>query len=124
VEYSLAALIQRLAVALPHHLLEQASDRSYIVHQSVEFRQLSSRQLLPAFRSPGNFSETEEQLPDFVQRKAQLPCPLDDGQPIQNRGIVTPLPANSERVRQQPDLLVIANRGRLKSNLSRNLGYR
>lgn len=69
-------------------------------------------------------SEPEEQLPDFVQRKTQLPCPQNDGQPIQNRGIVTPLPADSWRVRKQSYPLVVANRGRLKSDLSRNLGYR
>jgi hypothetical protein len=123
-KYPLTALIQRPALAVAHHLLEQASDCAYVVHQSIKFPELSLRQLLPTFRGTSDLSEPEEQLPDFVQRKTQQPRSLNDGQPIQNRGIVTPLPADSWRVRKQSYPLVVANRGRLKSNLARNLGYR
>jgi hypothetical protein len=48
-KYCLAALIQGVAVAVSHHLIEQALDCPYIGHQSVELRKLSLRQLLPAF---------------------------------------------------------------------------
>jgi hypothetical protein len=56
-QYSLAALIQGVAGAVSHHLLEQASDCPHVVHQSVEFGELSLRQLWPAFRSTGNSAE-------------------------------------------------------------------
>jgi len=48
-KYSPAALVQGIAVAVSHHLLEHASDYPYVVEQSVELGELSSRQVLPAF---------------------------------------------------------------------------
>lgn len=48
-KYPLTALIERLAVAVAHDLLEQASDGAYVVHQSIKFPELSLRQLLPTF---------------------------------------------------------------------------
>jgi hypothetical protein len=59
-EYSLAALIQRLAAAISHHLFQQAPDRLYPVRQIVEFRELSSGQLPPTLRSPRGIPEAEE----------------------------------------------------------------
>ena len=47
-KYPLATLIQGVAAAVLHHLLEQAPDCSYSVHQNIEFSELSLRQLLPA----------------------------------------------------------------------------
>src|SRR6202050_4060772 len=65
-KYSRAALIQRLALAISHHLFQQAPDRLYPARQIVEFRELSSGQLPPTLRSPRGMAEAEEQLPDFV----------------------------------------------------------
>jgi len=59
-KYSLAALIQRLAAAILHHLFQQAPDRLYPARQIVEFRELPSGQLPPTLRSPRGIAEAEE----------------------------------------------------------------
>jgi hypothetical protein len=42
-KYPLAALIERFAAAVLHHLFQKAPDCLYAVHQIVEFRELSLR---------------------------------------------------------------------------------
>jgi hypothetical protein len=59
-KYPLAALIERFAAAVLHHLYQKAPDGPYTVHQIVEFRELSLRQLLPAIRDPSDIAEAEE----------------------------------------------------------------
>jgi hypothetical protein len=59
-KYPLAALIERFAAAGLHHLYQKAPDGLYTVHQIVEFRELSLRQLLPAIRGPSDIAEAEE----------------------------------------------------------------
>jgi hypothetical protein len=117
-------LIQTLAAAALHHFLQQTPHCFYPIHQTVEFRELSSRQLLPAFGSPSDVAETEEQLSDFIQRETDLTRPLDDCEPIQHCAVVTSLPTDSLGGKKYPNPLVVAYGGRLKSDLSRNLGNR
>jgi hypothetical protein len=121
-KYTLAALIQRFAAAVLRHFFQKAPDSFYSVHQIVEFRELSLGQLQPALGSPSGLAEPEEQLADFVQCKAELSRALDDGKPREYGCVVTPLPAHSQRGREQPNLLVVANCGRTKSNLLCYLG--
>ena len=48
-KYPLSTLLQGVAAAVLHHLFQQASYCLNPTHQTVEFRELSPRQLLPAF---------------------------------------------------------------------------
>jgi hypothetical protein len=57
---SLAALIQRLAAAIVHHLFQQSPHRLYPARQIVEFGELSSGQFPPTLRSPRGPPEAEE----------------------------------------------------------------
>jgi len=121
-KYPPAALIQRVATATVHHLLEQLPHRLDLSHQLLEFRQFPARQFLPALRRRSRIPKTKEQFADFIQREPSLPCPLDHRQPVKYSGVVAPLPTDSLRRNKNSNLLVIANRRRLKSNLSRHLG--
>ena len=94
------------------------------MHQTVEFRELSSRQLLPAFGGLSDIAETDEQLPDFIQRETDLTRPLDNREPIKHRSVVTSLSADSLSEKKYSNPLVVAYGGRLKSDLSCNLGNR
>jgi sulfur transfer protein SufE len=59
-KYPLAALIEGFAAAVLRHLYQKAPDGLYTVHQIVEFRELSLRQLLPSIRGPSDIAEAEE----------------------------------------------------------------
>ena len=110
-----------------HHVSRQTQKldetrRFYV--EVLGFRELSSRQLSPAFGSLSDIAETEEQLPDFIQRETGLTRPLDNREPIKHRGVVTSLSADSLGGKEYSNPLVVAYGGRLKSDLSRNLGNR
>jgi hypothetical protein len=66
-EYPFAALIQGLASALRHQLVEHSSHRFYTVHQLIQLRELSLAERSPARRSAGDLAETKEQMTDFTQ---------------------------------------------------------
>src|SRR5438477_12947117 len=66
-----------------------------------------------------DLAEAEEQLTDFIQRKTESSCPLNDCQSVQHGGVVPSLTAHSLGGRKQSNFFVVANRGRLQSNLLR-----
>lgn len=80
-KYALATLIQGVASALRHQLFEHASHCFYSIHQMIQLRKLSLGERSPAFRSASDIAETEEQMPDFSQRKTELTRTLNDCQP-------------------------------------------
>lgn len=65
--------------------------------------------------------KAKEQLPHFVQGETGLPRLLDHSQPVKHCRVVTTLATDAFRWKQYSNLFVIANRRRLKSNLSRHL---
>ena len=123
-KYALATLIQGVAPALRHQLLEHTSHGFYSIHQIIQLRKLSLGERSPAFRRPSDVAETEEQLSDFSQRKTKLTRPLNDCEPVKRCGVVSSLPAHSRDPGEQSNSLVITNRRCLESNLSRHLGDR
>jgi len=123
-KYPLATLLQSVAAAILHHLFQQAPHRFYPVRQTVQFREFFPRQRLPALRGASDIAKTEEQLTDFIQRKTEPPCPLNDCQAIKRCGVVPSLAAHSLGWRKQSDLFVVANRGRLQANLLCHFGNR
>src|SRR5882672_8054278 len=48
-----------------------------------------------ALRGASDIAKTEEQLTDFIQRKTEPPCPLNDCQAIKRCGVVPSLAAHS-----------------------------
>jgi hypothetical protein len=121
---SLATLIQRFALALLHHLFQQAPHGFYPIHQGVEFREFLPGESSPAFRSPGDVTETEKQLADFVKRKTKLARALDDCQAIEHGGVVASLAAHSHGRGEQPDSLIVADRRSVKPDLPGYFGNR
>lgn len=121
-EDSAAALLERVAVASLDQLPEQAADGLYVGHQGIEFSQLAPRQPLPALGSASDASESEEELAYFFQAKTELAGALNNGEPIEDRGIVAPLPAGARCGRKQPDALVIADGRGPQAKLPRDLG--
>jgi hypothetical protein len=117
-------LIQTLAVAALRHLFQQPPHCLYPIHPTVEFRELFSRQLLPAFGSLSDPAEAEEQLPDFTQRETDLTRPLDNREPIKHCGVVASLSTDSLGGQKYSNALVVAYGGRPNSDLSGNLGNR
>jgi len=94
-KYALATLIQGIASALRHQLLEHASHCLYSIHQIIQLRKLSLGERSPAFRGASDIAETEEQVSDFSQRKAELTRTLNDRQPVKRCSVVSSLPAHS-----------------------------
>ena len=123
-EYALATLIQGVASALRHQLLEHTSHCFYSIHQIIQLRKLSLGERSPAFRSASDVAETKEQMSDFSQCKTELTRTLNDCQPVKRCGVVSSLPAHSRGSGKQSNSLVIANRRCLESNSSRHLGNR
>jgi hypothetical protein len=117
-------LIQGVASALRHHLLEHASHCFYSIHQMIQLRKLSLGERSPAFRRAGDVAETKEQVLDFTQGKTELTRTMNDCQPVKRCGVVSSLPAHSRGPGKQSNSLVIPNRRWLQSNLSRHLGNR
>ena len=75
--------------------------------------------------SPGGWgaiAKTEEQVPDFVESEAGLPCSLDDGETMEHRVVVAPLTTDPLRGKEYANPFVIADRGRAESKLSGDLG--
>jgi len=120
-KHALATLIQCVASAFRHQPLEQTSHRFDSVQQTVQLGKLFLRESPPALRGARDIAKTKEQMPNFTQGKAKLPRTLNDGQAVKHRRVIAPLPAESFRPRQQSNLLVIANRRGLNSNLACHL---
>ena len=123
-KYTLATLIQGVASALRHQLLEHASHGFYSIHQMIQLRKLSLGERSLAFRRASDVAETKEQVSDFSQCKTELTRTLNDCQPVKRCSVVSSLPAHSRGPGKQSNALVIANRRCLESNLSRHLGNR
>ena len=123
-KYALATLIQGVASALRQQLFEHASHCFDSSHQITQLRKLSLGERSPAFRRASDVAETKEQVSDFSQCKTELPCPLNDCQPIKRCGVVSSLPAHSLGRRKQSNLFVVANRGGLQSKLLGHFGNR
>jgi hypothetical protein len=123
-KYALATLIQGVASALRHELLEHASHGFYSIHQMIQLRKLSLGERSPAFRRASGIAETKEQISDFTQCKTELTRTLNDCQAVKRSVVVSPLPVHSRGPGKQSNSLVIANRRCLESNLSRHLGNR
>jgi len=121
-KYALATLIQGVAPAFRHQLLEHASHGFYSIHQMVQLRKLSLGERPPAFRGASDLAETKEQVTDLSQCKTELTRTLNDRQPVKRGGVVSSLPAYSLGPGKQSDFLVIANRRCSESNLSGRLG--
>jgi len=116
-KYTLATVIQGVAPTFRHQLFEQPSHGLYSVHQMLQLRQLSLRERPPAFRSASNVAEAKKQVSDFRQCKTELTGTLNNRQAVKCPLVVTSLPADPLRGRQQANPLVVANRRRSKSNL-------
>jgi len=121
-KYALATLIQGVASALRHQLLEHASHCFYSIHQIIQLRKLFLGERSPAFRSSSDIAETKEQMADFSQCKTELTHALNDCQPVERCSVVSSLPAHSRGPGKQSNSLVVPNRRCLESNLSRHLG--
>ena len=94
-KYALATLIQGVASALRHQLLEHASHGFYSIHQMIQLRKLSLGERSPAFRRASDVTETKEQMSDFNQCKTELTRTLNDCQPVKRCSVVASLPAHS-----------------------------
>src|SRR6266567_3977563 len=123
-KYALATLIQGVALALCHQLVEHASHCFYSIHQMIQLRKLFLGERSPAFRRASNVAETKEQVSDFSQCKTKLTRTLNDCQAVKRGGVVSSLPAYSRGPGKQSNFLVIPDRRCLESNLSRHLGNR
>ena len=123
-KYSLAALLQRFAVAIFRHSFQQMPHRLQAFHQVVKFPELLLGKLPPALGSACGVAKSEEQPPNVLQRKTELPRALNDRQAMEHGRIVASLASDARRLRKQPNLLVIANRGRPQPHLARNFGNR
>jgi hypothetical protein len=123
-KYALATLIQGVASALRHQLVEHASHGFYSIHQIIQLCKLSLGERSPAFRRASDVAETKEQVSDFSQCKTELMRTLNDCQAVKCGGVVSSLPAHSRGPRKQSNSLVIPDCRCLESNLSCHLRNR
>ena len=116
-KYGFATLIQGVAPALRHQALEQPSYLLYSIYQMFQFRELSLRECLPAFRSASDIAEAKKQLSDFSQCETELTGTLNDRNTVKHPLIVTSLPTEPLCRRKQANLLVVPKRRGAKVNL-------
>jgi hypothetical protein len=57
------------------------------------------------------FAKSVEELLDLLNSKASALGRIDDGEVVQDAGLITALPADALGLREQADLLVVADRG-------------
>jgi hypothetical protein len=93
-------------------LLEQASYFLGSRNQLIHFGYLALRDYLPAVERRNPFAKSVEELLDLINSKASALGRVDDGQVVQDTGLITALSADALGVREQTDLLVVANCGR------------
>ena len=123
-KYPPATLVQSVALALAHQLLEQAPHCLDSIHEAIHLGKFSPGKRSPALGSPSDVAETKEQLPDFTQSKIQFTRALNDCQAIKHGGIVASLATLPLRRWKQANPLVVANRRGPKLNLTRHLRNR
>ena len=120
-KYLFATFIESVAAAAVLEPGEQALHCLDPRNQRLELRKFSLGQFMPPFGRSGFAAKAKKQFTDFIQSETGLSCSLDHGEPVEDCGVVAPLPAGSLSRRKYSDLFVIANSGRPKSNLSRHL---
>ena len=86
-------------MAVFYHSLEQPSHVHDSIHQIVQLRDFSSRKCVPALGGAGYIAKTKEEVPNLCEGEAELPCTLDDRQPIDCCRVVSSLSAHSLRAR-------------------------
>jgi hypothetical protein len=96
------------AVGFLEQALYSLGSRNQIIH----FGYLASRKYLPAVERRNPFAKSVEELLDLINSKASALGRVDDGQVLQDTGLITALSADALGVREQADLLVVANCGR------------
>jgi len=101
--------------------LEQFLGRRDLARQFIQFRDLLPRQRLPALGWRRTLAESEEKPPRFFQAESARFGVLDHSEPLQDRRIVYPPPANAARLRQHTGLLIEADRRRRQPGLFRHL---
>jgi len=119
-EHLLPTFLQCRAAALPLLFYKRTHTLDVLQHR-IEFDNLPPLQLLPTDRRWCPSAKPKEEFLDLTQREASLPRPLNHYQAVQYSDIVASLSAHSLRRRKNPDLFVIADRRRTKSNLLRYL---
>lgn len=104
-------LIERLATAVLADAAEQAPHLGNFAGEFVELGEFCMGRLPPPFRGAGTLRKAAEELPNLVEGEAETSGPLHNGELIQHAGVVTSLPADSMSFGQEPDALVVPNRG-------------
>src|SRR5207249_6199769 len=94
------------------------------LHSVSEFRDFSLGQLLPALRGTCPRREPEKKLAYFLQGEPCLSSALHHRQTKKHAVVVAALAILAHRQRENPDLLVVANRGGPQTKYARDIGDR
>jgi len=78
----------------------------------VHFVYLALREYLPAVERRNAFAKSVEELLDLINSKPRPLGNIDDGQVVQDTGLISALSADALGLREQADLLIVANCGR------------
>ncbi len=84
------------AVGFLEQALYSLGSRNQIIH----FGYLASREYLPAVERRNPFAKSVEELLDLINSKASALGRVDDGQVVQDTGLLTALPADALGVRE------------------------
>jgi hypothetical protein len=93
-------------------LLEQAFYFPRPRYQIIHFGYLALREYLPAVERRNPFAKSVEELLHLINSEPRPLSDVDDGQVVQDTRLITALPADALGVREQANLLVVANCGR------------
>lgn len=111
--------------ALLHHAGQFITQRREAGDPGLHLHQLALGQRIRLGTGAGRIIREAQQIPDRLQRKAQLPRMADEAQPLTGSGIIQALIARTPlRRRQKANLLIIANGGHLHSGGPRELSDR
>jgi hypothetical protein len=81
-------------MAALHHSSKQMPHCLDLFELRFKFSEFSLGELFPSPGGRSAIAEAEEQLPDFIQRKARLSRLLYDGEPMEHRIVIPPLPTD------------------------------
>ena len=120
-EHGSSARIQRAAVAAFAKPLEQPAHGLDARSGRVQLGELALGEPPPSLIGSDPVAEACEQRADLLQREPRLPRALNDGQPVKGGFAEASPPVHPFGAREDPEPLVIADRGGVEPDLAGDL---
>src|SRR5919197_3220342 len=106
-------VLDQLWAFLIKRRLKQRAHGDGFRDEPVDLADLFAGDAAPTLRRRPSRRSVQQQF-DLIDREADEFCEAHDRQSLQDLSVIAPLSADPGRLRQQPELLIVADRGRAK----------